>query len=53
MIRAGNSIRTGIMRYEFNLLSGLHLYDGKGKWGGLDIKREEDDELPVILRNSL
>jgi hypothetical protein len=38
------------MKYEFNLLDDIYPHDGKGKWGGLDIKREEDDELFINLR---
>jgi hypothetical protein len=41
------------MKYEFNLLVGIHLYDGKEKLGGLDIKREEDKKLLIIVRYML
>jgi hypothetical protein len=41
------------MKYEFNLLLGIHPYDGRGKWGGLDVKREEEDKLLIILRYML
>jgi len=41
------------MRYEFNPLVGIHPYDGKGKWGGLDTEREEDDKLLIISRYML
>jgi hypothetical protein len=41
------------MKYEFNLSVSIHPYTGKGKWGGLYIKRENDDKLLIILRYML
>jgi hypothetical protein len=37
-------------KYEFYLLVGIHPHDGKGKWGGLDIRIKEDDKLLIVLR---
>jgi len=40
-------------KYEFYLLVGIHPHDGKRKWGGLDIRRKEDDKLLIVLRYML